>query len=113
MRQHSRFTFRSIFRVKVSVRPEDRLIGYIGDLSETGVRLLTDTLLAVDSSLALRLRMRDRAGEMRLVDIDVLCLWARENSKTGHFEAGCTLLQPSPEFSRLVAEMRANRKVES
>lgn len=109
MRQHSRITFRSIFRIKVSTRPDDRLIGYVGDVSDTGLRLLTDTMLTVDSQMALRLRMRDRDGEMRQVDIDAICLWSRENLKTGHFEAGFVLQQPSAAFTNLVDSMRMRR----
>jgi len=112
MRQHSRITFRSIFRIKVSSRPEDRLIGYVRDVSDNGLRLLSDTLLQVDSTMALRLRMRDKEGEMRQVDIDVLCLWARENVQSGHFEAGFVLQQPSAEFTHLVNGMRAKRNAE-
>lgn len=113
MRQHSRITFRSIFRIKVSKRPEDRLIGYVGDVSDNGLRLLSDTLIEVDSTLALRLRMRDKEGEMRQVDIEALCLWSRENTRTGHFEAGFVLPEPSEAFTALVNGMRAKRKVQA
>ncbi|MDH1264426.1 PilZ domain-containing protein [Pseudomonas sp. GD03944] len=113
MRQHSRITFRSIFRIKVSKRPEDRLIGYVGDVSDNGLRLLSDTLMEVDSIMALRLRMRDKEGEMRQVDIEALCLWARENTRTGHFEAGFVLPEPSAAFTDLVNGMRAKRKVQA
>ena len=94
MRQFSRITFRSIFRIKVSTRPDDRLIGYVGDLSDTGQRLLGDALLEVGSEMALR----DMEGDKRHVDIEVVCLWSRENTKSGYFEAGVTLAKRSNEF---------------
>ncbi len=111
MRQYSRITFRSIFRIKVSTRPDDRLIGYVGDLSDSGLRLLGDALLEVGSEMSLRLRMRDREGEMRHVDIEVVCLWSRENTKTGYFEAGFTLAKPSNEFARWISGLRVTRGV--
>jgi hypothetical protein len=109
MRQHSRITFRSIFRIKVSDRANKRLIGYVGDISETGLKLLGDVLLEVDSTSALQLKTRDKDGHMRKIDIDVVCLWSRENEKTGHVESGFTLAAPSPEFVNWVSSLRNGR----
>jgi hypothetical protein len=113
MRQHTRITFRSIFRIKVSDCQTDQLIGYVGDVSESGLRLLSDTPQEVGSCMALRLRMRDREGELRKIDIQVVCLWAQENPKTGHFESGLKLTEDSDEFTRLVSNMRPMRRVPS
>ncbi|MBM7059159.1 PilZ domain-containing protein [Pseudomonas sp. UL073] len=111
MRQHSRIIIRSIFRIKVSNRRNDKLVGYVGDLSEHGLRLVGDTLLEVGSTLELRIRMRDKDGQMRHADVDVKCLWARENAQTGHFEAGLSLVLPSVSYSELIRDMRATRGV--
>lgn len=113
MRQHTRITFRSIFRIKVSDCQTDQLIGYVGDVSESGLRLLSDTPQEVDSCLDLRLRMRDREGELRKVDIQALCLWSQENPRTGHFESGFRLAQDSEAFTLLVRNMRPMRRVSS
>lgn len=109
MREHSRITFRSLFRIRVSNRPDDQLIGYLGDLSEGGVKLVSDTPVEVGRSLQLRLKMRDREGQMQHVDIDATCTWTGENSKSGYFEAGLTLDSPSSAFSALVGRLRATR----
>ncbi|MCY1289266.1 hypothetical protein D9M68_119490 [compost metagenome] len=110
MRQHNRIVFRSIFRIRVRDRRNDQLIGYVGDLSETGLKLLGDALVEVGSQLALSLRMRDKEGQMRQVDVDVVCQWSRENPQTGHFEAGLKLERPSVPFSDLVRDLRAKRE---
>lgn len=110
MREHSRITFRSLFRFKVSSRPDDRLIGYVGDLSEGGVKLVSDTPVEVGQSLQLRLKMRDREGQLQCMDIDATCMWTGENSKSGYFEAGLTLDRPTPAFSELIGRLRAMRK---
>lgn len=113
MRQHTRITFRSIFRIKVSDCQTDQLIGYVGDVSESGLRLLSDAPQEVDSCLALRLRMRDRDGELRKIDIQVVCLWSQENPRTGHFESGLKLAEDSAAFTLLVRNMRPMRRVPS
>lgn len=113
MRQNSRITFRSIFRIKVSKRENDRPIGYVGDLSSTGLRLLLDQAsLVVGSRAELRLRTRNREGDVIHVDIDVICMWSRENEKTGYFEAGCTLESPSEDFTALINTLHMRRRTD-
>lgn len=106
MRQHPRITFRSLFRIKVSRAEDDQLIGYVGDISEGGLRMLGDRLLEPGSEHHLRLRMRDRHGEMRHVDIQVTCQWSAENTRTGHIESGLALKDESVAYNRLLADMR-------
>jgi hypothetical protein len=109
MRKHSRIVFRSLFRIKVYSRRSDQLIGYVGDLSETGLKLLSDTAMEPDSHKTLRLKMRVGDDQLLQLDIEVRCMWSSENEKTGRFESGFTLLQPSAEFARLVADLQAAR----
>lgn len=110
MRQSSRITFRSTFRIKISDRESDTLIGYAGDVSECGMKLLTDTPVEPGTELKLRVRMRDRQGEMRQVDVDMACQWSQENTRTGFFEAGLALQGDSAEYVRLIEGMRKVRK---
>lgn len=110
MRQSSRITFRSTFRIKISDRESDTLIGYAGDVSECGMKLLTDTPVEPGTELKLRVRMRDRQGEMRQVDVDMACQWSQENIRTGFFEAGLALQEDSAEYVRLIEGMRKVRK---
>ncbi|HEY1028057.1 MAG TPA: PilZ domain-containing protein [Pseudomonas sp.] len=113
MRQSSRITFRSTFRIKISDRDSDTLIGYAGDLSECGMKLLGDQLVEPGSELKLRIRMRDREGELRQVDVDMLCQWSQENTRTGFFEAGLSVLGESPKYVSLVEGMRKGRKAQA
>ncbi len=108
MRQHSRIEFRSIFRVKVYTT-SNQLIGYVADVSETGLKLLSDSLMDAGTDMSLRLKMRVNEKETLQIDIKVLCMWARENESTGHFEAGFTLINPSSEYDRLVYDLRMTR----
>ena len=109
MRQSSRITFRSIFRIKVSDRERDTLIGYAGDVSEGGMKLLGDALIEPGRELKLCIRMRDRDGELRQIDVDMLCQWSQENSRTGFFEAGLALQGSSDAYQQLVEGMRNRR----
>ncbi len=109
MRQHSRYPFRSLFRVKVS-NPENGLfLGYVGDVSYSGLKLVADTQLPPGEILPLRLRMRLNETEVLQVDVRARTQWCAENPKTGHWETGCLLMQPSAEFDALVDRMGALR----
>ncbi|WXL25749.1 PilZ domain-containing protein [Ectopseudomonas mendocina] len=107
MRQHPRITFRSMFRIKISRVEDDQLIGYVGDISEGGLRMLGDNLLEPGSEHHLRLRMRDRFGEMRQVDVQTICQWSAENTRTGHVESGMALKNESHAYNKLLADIRS------
>lgn len=109
MRNQSRISFRSLFRIKACNRLSDQLIGYVADVSATGLRLLSDTAMAPDSCTIMRLKMRVREDEVLQLDVSLRCMWSRENQKTGRFESGFVLLEPSAEFTRLVDDLLAIR----
>src|SRR5690606_20429240 len=109
MRNHSRLVFRSIFRVKMCSPVNDLLIGYLGDVSERGFKLLSDTQMMPAALMDLRLRMRLPQGEELKIDLKGRCMWSGVNDKTGYFEAGFTLEEPSAEFSALVERLRIMR----
>lgn len=113
MRRYSRLTFRSMYRIKVLNRDNDYLLGYVADLSETGLRLLSDAPQAVDTRLSLRLKMRLAEDEMLVMDIDAICMWSRESEKPDFFESGFTLTKPSPDYSEVVQELLAARGIKS
>lgn len=109
MRNQSRLIFRSIFRVKVSNPKSGALIGYVGDVSEFGFKLLSDTAIEPGTHRDLRLRMRLAENELLQIDLQASCRWSGVNEKTGYFEAGFILEQPSAEFTSLVEKLRIMR----
>lgn len=111
MRQYNRIMFRSLFRVKVSDRQTGKLIGYAGDVSEDGLRLICDQLVEVGSRMELRLRMRGRDGVMAQVELNATCLWGRENPQSGHHELGLQLLQPGNDYVAFVERLRLERGI--
>ena len=109
MRHQSRLQFRSMFRVKVSNPTTNALIGYVGDVSENGLRLLSDTPFAEGARLPVRLRMRVKEDETLQFDLDITCMWTGANTKTGYYEAGFMVNNYSPEFTLMVERMRIQR----
>ncbi|WP_150301537.1 PilZ domain-containing protein [Pseudomonas profundi] len=111
MREQSRIVFRSVFRMKVSERASGRLVGYVGDISERGIKILTDEALERGTLMRLRLRMRNGEGAIVSVDVDAECLWCRANTKSGYYESGVHIGQPGEAFTQLVEGLRKRRKI--
>lgn len=109
MRAESRIVFRSIFRIKVSDRETGRLIGYVGDISERGLRLLSDEPLETGLPMNWRLRMRAGDGSIMMIDMVGKGLWCKASARSGYFESGVCIDQPGEEFTRLVSSLRARR----
>ncbi|NMG69051.1 PilZ domain-containing protein [Parazoarcus communis] len=110
MRELSRIVMRSMFRIKVYLRTENRMIGYVGDLSESGLKLLTDDPLDVGAQYALSLRMRGLDGELRATEVDGLCCWSQRGARSGHVESGLRVDVPSSAYSALIRGMRRRGK---
>jgi hypothetical protein len=111
MRNISRIEFRSLFRVKVIDPQTGSLVGYVGDVSENGLKVLTDSPYTPGDRVPMRLRMRVREDETLQFDLIVSCRWSGTNFKTGYFEAGFVLEEPSAEFTLMVERMRIQRNM--
>lgn len=110
MRQHRRVTFRNQFRVRVLLRENDELLGYAGDISFGGFRLISDAPVEAGSELALRLKIREGEDRTRYIDVDVVCQWSRANPKRDNFEAGMALDGPCVAFAEYVRTLGAARE---
>lgn len=109
MRGQSRIVFKSIFRMKVSDRASGRLVGYVGDISASGMRLLSDEVIETGEVMHWRLRMRNSDGSTTLIDVDGRALWSRRNTQSGYIESGVHIEQPSKEFTRLIEGFSVKR----
>jgi hypothetical protein len=110
MREHERVVFRSLFRIKVKLRGKSGLLGYAGDISSRGMRLVSDESIEPGTRLELELAMRDGEGQTHQASAVLICRWSRENPRTGHQESGMELETLSPSFSALVQRVGAQRK---
>jgi hypothetical protein len=109
MRHQSRLQFRSIFRVKAMDPKTNVLIGYVGDVSETGLKLLSDTPFVEGLNMPVRLRMRLKEEEVLQIDLEISCVWIGVNQKTDYYEAGFRVDNPSAEYLLMVERMRIQR----
>ncbi|HEY8938538.1 MAG TPA: PilZ domain-containing protein [Cellvibrio sp.] len=111
MRNQSRQQFRSMFYAKVSNPRNGALIGYVGDVSESGLKIVSDAPFVQDEHLQMHMQMREEKAAR--FDLDARCKWATCNTETGYFEAGFILQQPSPSFTLMVKRLRKTSEMEN
>lgn len=109
MRQHRRFRFLHLSRIRVTNRLSNEPMGVIGDISFGGLRLVTKEPLAVGGCYEIRLQVPEREGRVREVDIAVICQWIRRVPLRKSFNVGLALDRPSSEFVDLVSRLLAKR----
>lgn len=109
MRQHRRFSFLHLSRIKVTNRLSNELIGVVGDISLGGLRLIAKEPLAVGGCYEIRLHVPERGERVRQVDIAVICQWIRKVPLRRSFNLGLALDRPSTEFTGLVSRLLTRR----
>lgn len=94
------------YYLKVFNRHDDRLLGFIGNLSEDGLMLISPYPMMVDARFEMRLKVPCQAGQVRCIDLAATCQWSQEDVTPGSFDSGFRLIQPSPELMDMIQALR-------
>ena len=92
--------------LKVFNRITDKPMGYIGNVSEDGLLLISQLPMLVGARFELRLKVPGLGGRPQCVDFSADCRWTCEDVTPGHFDSGFHLLAPPAEFLELVEALR-------
>jgi len=109
MRQHRRLVFAHLSRIHVTNRLSGDPMGGVGDVSLGGLKLITKQPLAIGACYEIQLHVPQPDAENWVVDVAVICRWSRRDPRRHVFEIGCELDRPSPEYTKLVAQLIARR----
>ncbi|WP_462380836.1 PilZ domain-containing protein [Pseudomonas sp. Marseille-QA0892] len=110
MRQHRRVSYRHISSIRVTNRLSGDAMGFLGDLSLGGLRLISSEPLVVGGCYDMTLHVPEHGEWVRDVQVTVLCQWSRRDSRRGSFEMGFSLDRPSPDFATLVQGLLKRRQ---
>jgi len=80
-------------------------LGFIGNLSEGGLLLISPYPMMLDARFEMRLKIPGHDGLMRFIDFSATCLWSREDVTPGSFDSGFELLSPSSEIRDMIAAL--------
>jgi len=84
----------------------DKPIGFLGNVSEDGLMLISQLpmMTGVDFSLRLKIPLGD--GCQQVIDLTACCLWCHEDATPMHYDAGFSLQRPPPEYAQLVQALK-------
>lgn len=94
------------YYLKVFNRYTDQPIGYLGNVSEDGLMIISDLPMLVGPDFDLQLKLPAREGGPQLIDLTATCLWCHEDVHPGHYDAGFMLLEAPREYECLVRALR-------
>ncbi len=103
MRHYSRQEFHSIFGVKVSNPRNGVLIGYVGDMSEFGLKIFSELPFVRDERLRMYLQVRE---EVIACDLNAICKWSGKSADVGFFEGGFCVEYPPASYTAMVKRLR-------
>lgn len=74
--------------LKVFNRITDKPMGYIGNVSEDGLLLISQLPMLVGARFELRLKVPGLGGRPQCIDFSADCRWTCEDVTPGHFDSG-------------------------
>lgn len=94
------------FYLTVFNRVTDQAIGYLGNVSDDGLMLISLLPVLVGPVYELQFKVPLPAGGFQFINMSASCLWCREDLTPGHYDSGFTLLQPPVEYEDFVRTLR-------
>ena len=88
--------------LQVFNRLTDKPIGYLGNVSEGGLMLISQLPMMVGVDFELRLKMPLPETSVFVVDLTATCLWSREDINPQHYDSGFSLSQAPAEYGQLI-----------
>lgn len=84
----------------------DKPIGFLGNVSEDGLMLISHVPMMIGADFALRLKLPMAGGGQQVIDLKACCLWCHEDATPHHYDAGFSLQWAPVEYGELVGALR-------
>lgn len=110
--EFSMFTDRRIERqqlpyfLKVFNSVTDKPIGFLGNVSQDGLMLISQLPMMVGADFDLRLKIPAGDGRTQIIDLQACCLWCHEDATPHHYDAGFSLRRAPAEYEQLVGALK-------
>lgn len=88
--------------LQVFNRLTDKPIGFLGNVSEDGLMLISQLPMMVDVDFELRLKIPGADDTFHSIDLTVTCLWSHEDINPQHYDSGFRVLQAPEEYGQLI-----------
>lgn len=77
-------------------------IGYLGNVSENGLMLISQLPIMVGPDFELQIRVPLKGGGLQFINLTASCLWCHEDQTPGDYDSGFMLLQAPKEYDAFV-----------
>ncbi len=94
------------YYLKVFNRYTDKPLGYIGNLSEDGLMLISPYPMLRNARFEMRLKVPTQDGQVRHIDLSATCQWSQEDVTPGSYDSGFQLIDPPAEILEMVDALR-------
>ncbi|WP_213875141.1 PilZ domain-containing protein [Pseudomonas sp. dw_358] len=82
-------------------------IGYLGNVSENGLMLISQLPMLVGVDFTLQLKIPTASGGPQLLNLTANCMWSREDETPGYYDSGFALTQSCELYAELVGALRS------
>lgn len=110
---HTMFIERRIERhqlpyyLQVFNRHTGQPIGYLGNVSENGLMLISQLPMLTGADFELQLKIPTASGGPQLLNLTANCMWSREDETPGNYDSGFELTQSCAVYAELVGALRS------
>lgn len=80
----------------------DKPIGFLGNVSEDGLMLISQLPMMIGADFELRLKIPASDTCLQVIDLTASCLWCHEDTTPHHYDAGFVVLKAPAEYGQLV-----------
>jgi len=88
--------------LQVFNRLTDKPIGFLGNVSEDGLMLISQLPLMVGVDFELRLKIPVADDTFHAIDLTATCLWSHEDINPQHYDSGFSVQQAPEEYRQLI-----------
>ncbi|CRM41133.1 PilZ domain-containing protein [Pseudomonas marginalis] len=88
--------------LQVFNRVTDKPIGFLGNVSDDGLMLVSQLPMMVDVDFELRLKIPGADDTFHVIDITATCLWSHEDINPQHYDSGFSVLEAPEEYGQLI-----------
>ncbi|NWB92212.1 PilZ domain-containing protein [Pseudomonas agarici] len=92
--------------LQVFNRFTDKPIGYLGNVSDEGLMLISQLPLLVKADFKLQLKLPGPDDTVQLIDLNGRCLWSHEEATPGYYDSGFALSEPPEAYHKLVSALQ-------
>lgn len=89
--------------LQVFNRVTDKPIGFLGNVSDDGLMLISTLPMMVGVDFELRLKIPGPEGTLQAIDLTASCLWSHEDINPQHYDSGFSVRQAPDEYAQLIS----------